>query len=172
METTQLMQQTNENLMNEENKSSSALPGSNGGFVELTNGDCMPNNGDCETNKMLKSEIIEMSGSHANIKCCSGMFSHKGAKKTKKIVKEAQVNGTSNGKCYFSTFKEKLTNGKHTQLIDEDLKKQPKRIPVFEDRDPFKINSNIKFEYLNLFAEPNSGTYSFDPTWSFTRRVS
>ena len=168
METTQLMQQNSENLMSNE---AVQLSGSNG--VEHTNGDCLPNNGDCETNKMLKSEIIEMSGSQANIRCCSGIFAQRGGKKVKKIVKESppKSNGTSNGRCYFSTFKQKLTiNGKHTQLIDEDLKK-PTTIPVFEDRDPFKINSNLKFEYNNLFAEPNSGTYSFNPTWSFSRKV-
>jgi hypothetical protein len=174
METTQLMmQQNSENLLSSESNVQSIE--SNGG-VEHTNGDCLPNNGDCETNKMLKSEIIEMSGSQANIRCCNGIFAQRcGGKKTKKIVKESPApksNGTSNGRCYFSTFKQKLTiNGKHTQLIDEDLKK-PTKIPVFEDRDPFKINSNLKFEFTNLFAEPNSGTYSFNPTWSFTRKVS
>ena len=169
METTQLVQQVNENLLTEEK----TIVGTDGDCH--TNGECLANNGDCETNKMLnKGEAIELSASHTNIRCCNGMFAKRGVKKTtKKIVKEPQANGTSNGKCYFSTFKEKLTNGKHTQLIDEgcDMKK-PKKVPVFDDRDPFKINSNVRYEFLNVFAEPNSGTYSFDPTWSFTSRVS
>jgi hypothetical protein len=167
METTQLMLQNNENLMNDEK----AVVNTNGGFVEHSNGDCIPNGSEA----LSKSEAIELSSSQKNIKCCNGLFAHRGAKKNnnKKIVKETQTNGTSNGKCYFSSFKEKLSNGKHTQLIDEgcDVKKQKKTI-VCDDRDPFKINSNVKFEYLNLFAEPNSGTYSFNPTWSFTSRVS
>lgn len=176
METAQLVQQNNENLLIEEKP----LSNTNGGFVEHSNGECVATtNGDCETNKMLsKGEAIELSSSQPNVRCCNGIFIHRGLNKKnkQKLVKESQVNGSSNangnGKCYFDSFKEKLSNGKHTQLIDDncDIKKAQKTI-VFDDRDPFKINSNVKFEYLNLFAEPNSGTYSFNPTWSFTSRL-
>lgn len=166
METTALVQQNqlNENV-NSEDKPVVVVVVNGGSDVigDNCNENVVNSNGDCETNKMLnKPENIEMSTSTADIRCCNGFFLRNAAKKgfnKKQIVKETQTNGnTGNGKCYFGALKEKLSNGKHTQLVNEekcdtlDLKKAEKaqkqkkqRVPpVFDDRDPFKINSNVK----------------------------
>ena len=144
-------------------KSNSKMALNENGNVELVNGDV-------QANGINKPENIEMSTSTTSIKCCNGIFKKNNTKK--KIVKEVpQLNGNSNGKCFYDSFKEKFSNGKckdENKIKKEKIKKEI----VFENRDPNQVNSSIvNFEYENVFAEPNEGTYSFNPTWSFTNKV-
>lgn len=137
-------------------KSISKVALNENGTVEGMNGDVT------KTNGIAKPENIEMSTSTMSIKCCNGMFQ----KKKNKIVKETQTNG--NGKCYFDSLKEKIANGKTCKAEKVEKKK---KLVEYENRDPFKVNSNIKYEFVNVFAEPNEGTYSFNPTWNFTNQM-
>lgn len=155
METTKLMQTQSETNTLDTKADTKSLKGENdanqGESCDLTN-----------------KENVDLSASSQSVKCCNGFLAKTKFKK-QKVAKGPELNG--NGKCYFASFKEKFGNGKHHVEKKCDDPESLKKSVIFEDRDPFKINSHIKLEFAHVFAEPNTGTYSFNPVWSFTNRM-
>jgi len=189
-ETTQLMQQSNGSVGVVSNGTvEQPLNGGlvNGGCVVVVQcengavvGEAVVENGE------LKPISTEMSTSTASLKCCTGLWNHK---RKFKIVKETQTpsqngNGVSVaqngngivtngvGSNFYNTLKEKLANGKSCNgKVKEAKQPRPVRATGYVERDSLHINSHISYEFNNVFAEPNNGTWSFNPIWQFTNSM-